>query len=140
LIDLTVLQAFESRVLDLGTFHKFDDYRSRFNPEAKERFNRGVCYRGQRLKWDTVIEEKTSELARFLTEKTSTVDFAEPSPKLDRLDDRELRERINSLTLHEAKKRGLGKSTLHYLRRNARRGKPLKVYGKVKEKLSVLTK
>jgi hypothetical protein len=45
---------------------------------------------------------------------------AEPSPKLDRLDDRELHERINSLTSHEAKKRGLGKSTLHYLRRNGR--------------------
>lgn len=59
LIDITVLQAFESRVLDLDTFHfKFDDYRFRFNPEAKtrfiellkERFNCGVSYRGQRLK------------------------------------------------------------------------------------------
>ncbi|MGD0424236.1 MAG: CRISPR-associated endonuclease Cas1 [Candidatus Bathyarchaeia archaeon] len=75
LIDLTVLQAFESRILDLGAFHfKFDDYRFRFNPEAKERFiellkqqfNRGVSYRGQRMKWDTVIEQKTNELGRFL--------------------------------------------------------------------------
>ncbi len=90
LVDLTVLQAFESRVLDLDTFHfKFDDYRFRFNHEAKERFiellkeqfNRGVIYRGKRLKWDTVIEEKTSELARFLTEKTLTADFGSlPKP------------------------------------------------------------
>lgn len=144
LIDLTVLQAFQSGVLGLDTFHfKFDDYRFRFNPEAKERFiallkerfNSGVRYRGERLKWDTVIEEKTSELARFLTNKMSTVDFAEPSPKLDRLDDRKLRKRINSLTSHEAKKRGLGKSTLHYLRRNAHSERPFRVYGKVREKL-----
>lgn len=144
LIDLTVLQAFQSGVLDLDSFHfKFDDYRFRFNPEAKNRFigllknrfNGGVRYRGQRMKWDTVIEEKTSELARFLTGKTCTVDFAGPSPKLDRLDDSELRERINSLTSHEAKERGLGKSTLHYLRRNARGERPFRVYGKVREKL-----
>jgi hypothetical protein len=73
LIDLTVIQAFESWVLDLDTFHfKFDDYRFRFNPEAKEgfiellkeQFNSGVRYRGQKMKWDTVIEEKTSELCR----------------------------------------------------------------------------
>ena len=91
LIDLTVLQAFESRVLGLDTFHfKFDDYRVRFNPDAKQRFigllkeqfNTGVTYRAQRLKRDTIIDEKTSELARFLIGKTCTIDFVEPSPKL----------------------------------------------------------
>jgi hypothetical protein len=35
---------------------------------------------------------------RFLLGKTSTVNFEEPSPTLDRVDNRELRERINSLT------------------------------------------
>jgi CRISPR-associated protein Cas1 len=144
LVDLTVLQAFESRVLDLGTFHfKFDDYRFRFNPEAKERFigllkerfNSGVRYGGQRLKWDTIIEQKALELSRFLVGKISTLDFIEPSPKLDRLDNRELRERINSLTSDEAYKLGIGKSTLHYLRGNVRDERPFRVYGKVGEKL-----
>jgi CRISPR-associated protein Cas1 len=148
LTDLTVLQAFESRVLSLETFHfKFDDYRFRFNPDAKERFiallkerfNGGVGYRGQRMKWDTVIEEKTSELARFLTEKTSTIDFAEPSPKLDRLDDKELRERIKSLTSDEAKRLGVGKSTLHYLRRNARNEHPFKLHTQTMKKLQAAT-
>jgi len=109
--------------------------RERFIGLLRVSFNGGVRFRGLRLKWDTVLEEKTSELARFLTGKTSTVDFEEPSPKLDRLDDRELRERINSLTSYEAKERGLGKSTLHYLRRNARSERPFRVYGKVREKL-----
>jgi CRISPR-associated protein Cas1 len=144
LIDLTVLQAFQSGVLDLDTFHfKFDDYRFRFNPEAKERFigllkerfNSGVQYRGQRLKWDTVIEQKAVELSRLLKGNTSTVDFEEPSPSLERFDNRELRERINSLTSDEAKKLGMGKSTLHYLRRNARGERAFRVYGKVREKL-----
>lgn len=144
LIDITVLQAFQSRILDLDTFHfKFDDYRFRFNPEAKERFiallkeqfNRGASYKDRRLKWDTVIDQKALELSRFLIGKTSTVEFEEPSPNLERSDNRELRERINSLTSDEAKKLGLGKSTLHYLRKNARRENSFRVYGKTVEKL-----
>jgi CRISPR-associated protein Cas1 len=96
----------------------------------RAQFNSGIAYRGRVLKWDTVIDEKASETARFLTEETSMVDFVEPSPKLDRLDDRELRERSNSLTLHEAKKRGLGKSTVHHLRKNARSKDMFRVYRK----------
>jgi CRISPR-associated protein Cas1 len=148
LIDLAVLQAFESRVLGLDSFHfKFDDYRFRFNPEAKERyiellkehFNGGVRYRGKRLKWDTVIEQKTLELSRFLAGKISTVDFIEPSPNLDRSDNRIMRERINSLTSDEAKRLGLGKGTLHYLRRNARNERSFKLYSKTMEKLPAVT-
>jgi hypothetical protein len=51
-----------------------DDYRYRFEPEAKERFldlfrerfNSAVRYNGRALKWDTVIEQKALELGRFL--------------------------------------------------------------------------
>jgi hypothetical protein len=144
LVDLAVLQAFESRVLGLDTFHfKVDDYRFRFNPEpkerfiglVKERFNGGGRYRGKRMKWDTAIEQKTVELSRFLVGKTSTVNFEEPSPTLDRLDNRELRERIKSLTSNEAKRLGVGKSTLHYLRRSARNDRPFVLRGKTMEKL-----
>jgi CRISPR-associated protein Cas1 len=86
-----------------------------------------------------VIEEKTSELARYLTGKASTVDFTESSPNLERLDNRELRERINSLTSNEAKRLGVGKSTLHYLRRNAHSERPFRLYHKTMEKLQAAT-
>jgi hypothetical protein len=58
------MQAFESGTLDLPHFHfTGDDYRFRFDVEAKtqflnllrEQFNSGVDYTGRRLKWDTVI-------------------------------------------------------------------------------------
>jgi hypothetical protein len=86
LADVGVMDAFESGVLDLPDFYfTGDDYRYRFDPEAKqrfldllrERFNRGISYRGRALKWDTVIEQKTNELGRFLLGK-SILDFAEP--------------------------------------------------------------
>lgn len=130
LIDLVVLRAFQSRILDWSSFYfRADDYRYRFTLESKRRFiealkqqfNSGVPYQGRVLKWDSVIQRKALELCRFFVGKSSMPDFKEPSPKLERFDTRELRERINSLTSNEAKKLGIGKSTLHYLRKNARK-------------------
>jgi len=69
--DVAVMNAFESGVLDLPDFYfTGDDYRYRFEPEAKqrfldllrERFNARVEYNGRVLKWDTVIEQKAIEL------------------------------------------------------------------------------
>jgi CRISPR-associated protein Cas1 len=144
LVDLTVLQVFESRVLGLDTFHfRFGNYRFRFNPDAKQRFiellkeqfNRGVVYKGQRMKWDTVIEQKTVELSRFLVGKASTIDLEEPSPTLTRLENRALRDRIKALTFSEAKRLGIGKSTLHYLRKNASNRSPFRTYDKLLARL-----
>jgi len=144
LVDITVLQAFESRMLDLDTFHfKFDDYRFRFNPEAKERFiellkerfNSGVRYRGQQMKWDTVIEQKTNELGRFLAGKRFALDFMEPSPTLMRFDSRVLRSRILSLNASEAKRVGIPKQSLHDLRLKARRPQPFKLHTETMRKL-----
>jgi CRISPR-associated protein Cas1 len=116
-----------------------DDHGYRFDTNAKrrfldllrERFNTGVRFGNSVLKWDTVIEQKTAELGRFLIGRSTRLDFAEPTPTLHRIDDRELRKRILSLSQPDAAKLGIGKSTLHYLRRNAKAARPLRVYGKV---------
>jgi hypothetical protein len=145
---VAVTDAFESGVLDLPDFYfTADDYRYRFEPEAKqrflellrERFNSGVRYRGRALKWDTVIEQKTVELGRYLMGRTSRFDFSEPSPSLHRTDDRELRARILSLTQSEARRLGIGNSTLHYLRRNAGNERSFKTYCRVAQRLRVTT-
>jgi hypothetical protein len=141
---VTVMDAFEGGMLDLPDFYfTGDDYRYRFEPEAKqrflsllrERFNCGISYRGRALKWDTVIEQKANELGRFLLGK-SILDLTEPSPRLLRHDDRELRERILTLTQSKATRLGIPKSTLHYLRKNATASKPLTVYRPVMERIT----
>jgi CRISPR-associated protein Cas1 len=113
LIDVVVIRAFESGVLGTRDFYfTGDDYTYRFEVEAKKRFidllreqfNSGVRYKGRILKWDTIIQEKLLELGRFLADKSSKLDFNESSPSLNRLDDKDLRERIKSLTAEEAKK------------------------------------
>jgi CRISPR-associated protein Cas1 len=143
--DVAVMEAFESGVLDLPDFYfTGDDYRYRFEPEAKERFldllrerfNSGVRYRGRALKWDTVIEQKAGELGRFLASKSSSADFAEPAPALQRQDTRELRGRILALTQSEARKVGIGKSALRYLRNRARSYRRLRTYARLSQRIA----
>ena len=87
--DVATIETFESRALDMKDFYfTGDDYsykveieaKRRFLQSLKERFNSGVRYKDRVLKWDTVIGQKTSELSRFLVRRSSTFDFAEPSP------------------------------------------------------------
>ena len=144
LVDLTVMQTFESGKLDARSFYFTEhDYRYRFELEAKgrfltalrERFNSGVKYNGRVLKWDTVIREKASELGRYLIGARPELDFSEPNPDLERSDNKAVRETILNLTQSEARERGIGKSTLHYLRKRASNRQPFRVYSKVKEKI-----
>jgi CRISPR-associated protein Cas1 len=146
--DITVMEAFELGVLDLPDFYfTGDDYRYRFEPEAKERFlnllrerfNSGVKYKGRELKWATLIEQKTVELGRYLAGRNSRLDFSEPSPELTRTDNQELRRRILSLTQQDARKIGIGKSTLHYLRENSRRPGCFRTYRMTARKLDTST-
>jgi CRISPR-associated protein Cas1 len=145
--DVTVVEAFESGALDLPDFYfTGDDYRYRFDPEAKQRFlellrgrfNSGVVFNGRSLKWDAVIEQKTIELGRYLVGRTSRLDFLEPSPRLVRADDRELRRRILGLSMSEAHNFEIKKSTLHYLRRNAADNRSFKVYRKLQQRLQLV--
>jgi hypothetical protein len=113
------------------------DAKRRFLALLKERFNEGARYRGGIRKWDTIIQLKTLELARYLTHKSKDVNFVEPSPNLVRNDSRETRNRILQLSQEEAKTLGIGKSTLHYLRKHARSDKSFKTYRKVAERIAV---
>lgn len=142
--DVAVMEAFESGVLDLPDFYfTGDDYRYRFEAEAKERFldllrrqfNSGVRYKGRALKWDTVIEQKTTELGRHLMGGNGRLDFSEPSPNLRTQDDKYVRKRILGLSQPEARRLGIGKGTLHYLRNKARGERSFVISRKILDRL-----
>jgi len=144
LADVVVIEAFESGVLDLPDFYfTGDDYRYRFEPEAKqgfldllrERFNVGAKYNGRFLRWDTVIEQKALELGRFLIGRSSRLDFSAPSPDLNRIDDRELRWQILGISQSKARRLGIARNTLHYLRQKAKCERSFRVYRKIRKKL-----
>jgi len=141
---VTTIEAFESDALDVKDFYfKGDDYRYRIEIDAKrhflellkDRFNSGVKYKGKTWKWDTIILNKTQELARFLLDESNQIDFNEPQPTLQRSDTQDLRKRILKLTQEKAGELGIAKSTLHCLRKKARNGKPFRVYKTVEVRL-----
>jgi hypothetical protein len=83
---MAVMDAFESGVLDLPDFYfTGDDYRYRFQIEAKrrfldllrERFNLGVGYNSHTLRWDIVIElaGSTSRSPRQISPERMTMSF-----------------------------------------------------------------
>jgi CRISPR-associated protein Cas1 len=147
LVDVSAVDAFESGALDLPEFYfTGDDYRYRFDSNAKQRFvdlirvrfNEGIGCNGRTLRWDTVMEKKANELGRFLTKKSNEVDFVEPALALHRDDAQELRAKILALTTLQAKQLGIEKSTLHYLRAYARSQKTIKVHANTSMRLQPL--
>ncbi len=144
LIDISVIEGFESGALDLPDFYfTGDDYRYRFEAEAKqrfidvirERFNAGVSYRGRILKWDTIVEQKANELGRFVVGKSSGLSFEEPAPGLERRDNRDMRVKILALKSSEANSLGIGASTLHYLRKRAQGSRSFRIHNSIHSKL-----
>ena len=63
------------------------------------------------------------------------IDFTTPSYKLDRIDNNELRDKILTISFSDWAKMGYSKGSLHQLKQKAKSKKPLKVYGKMKDKL-----
>ena len=144
--DIATVKAFESGSLDLKDFYfTGDDYRYHIEIDAKrhflellkDRFNSGVTYKDKTWKWDTVILCKTQELTRSLLRESDSVEFANPAPCPRRSDSLALRQRILELSAEEARKIGIGKSTLHYLRKNVQDGQSFKTYRKVLQKLGI---
>ena len=89
------------------------------------------------MKWDTLIGLKAQEFARHLVGKAEGFDLKSPAPTLERRDSKGVRERILSLSASEARKLGLGKSTVHYLKKHARDRRPFKIYRNVAQKLEL---
>jgi CRISPR-associated protein Cas1 len=144
LVDYTVLRMVLSRTFKWDDFYfTGEDYRLRIKPPLLDRyvellrqqFNSGVMYGGKRLFWDTLIFRKGQDLARYLLGKCRSFDLTSPRPVLERSDTRELREKILGMSQGEAHRLGLGRSTLHHLRRNVRGEGAFKLYEKTRGKL-----
>ncbi len=145
--EVATIQAFESGLLDMKDFYFLgDDYRYHFGAEAKrkflemlkDRFNSPVQYKGKMWQWDAIILNKVQELSRFLIGKSKSIDFKEPAPSLERTDSLDIRRHILDLGQKQAAELGIGRSTLHYLRKNAGSDKSFRVCKKVAKKIVLL--
>ena len=69
--------------------------------------------------------------------RSRSPDFSAPLPYFfETTDDRAVREKILGITQSEAGKLGISRSTLHYLRKNAKAKESFRIYAKVRGKLN----
>jgi len=143
LVDLAVITLIESEAMTKGDFIRTENYNLRLRPtgarkvteEVNRWFNKVVEYQGKETAWSYVIFLKTRELAHYLTGKKRKLDFAAPPYEIKRQDSDEMRRKILAIPYAEWKKMGFSKGTLHYLKKNARDGKPFTMNRHVRERL-----
>jgi hypothetical protein len=120
-----------------------DNYVLRLRPEAARkvtdavriRFNSTVRYNGKNQSWDTVIKLKTQQLANHILREATNLSFDEPAPALYRYDSAAIRNKIRCLTAADARKIGIRRNTLFYLKKHAKTSAPFKMRSKVFKKL-----
>jgi CRISPR-associated protein Cas1 len=98
--------------------------------------NRRVPYKNKQFTYDGVLQDNVQILANHIQNKQTELQFCIPAIKIDRDDDIDMREAILRMTPEERKKLGINKSTLWYMQKNLREGKRVKIYEKVKDRLS----
>ena len=144
LVDTTVLSCVENKTFDRNDFLLTDNYVLRLKSSAikklleelRSHLNSKVSYNGKYHSWDGILKLKTQELARYLLGRSKELDFRDPQADLGMSTRDELRERTLTLTLLEARKIEIEKSTLWYLKKRARSYRPLRLYRKVRNRVA----
>jgi len=117
-------------------FMMTDNYVLRLKPLAIKRLieelrlslNSRVQYKSRSYAWNMILKLKTQELARYLVDRTCELDLVGPRLDFNSEDSRELRQKVLSLSLFEARKLGMGKSSFWNLQNRCGSNIPLKVY------------
>jgi len=143
LVDTTILRCVENETFGKSHFFLTDNYVLRLEPSAIRKlleelrisFNSKVWYKGKNHSWDTILQLKMQELARYLLARTGELDFRNPCPEFDAGDCKILREKILSLAPSQSRKIGISKSTLWYLQNRSRSPKTLRIYRKTANKV-----
>ncbi len=106
--------------------------------ELDRQFSQVTKYGMRNEQWSSIIDIKAQELANYLIGKKKLIDFSFPSLDLERVDNKELRDKIMSMSYYQWDKMGYSKGTLHYMKQNARDNKPFTLYPSVRKKLQTI--
>jgi CRISPR-associated protein Cas1 len=143
LVDIAVINGLENKVFAKNDFIRTESYVIRLKTKGIEKlmellntqFSKTVKYNKKNYQWSSIIDLKAQELSNYLIGKRKSIDFTNPGYKLDRIDNKELRDKISAISYSDWKKLGYSKGSLHQLKQKAKSKKPFKLYGKLKEKL-----
>jgi len=143
IVDLAVFSLVEKGAMDKQDFIRTETYALRLKPtgarkvteEVNQWLNKRAKYRNKQHTWSAILLLKARELAQYLVGKRKTVDFVSPVYEIERQDNMEIRQLILDIPYVEWKKLGFSKGTLHYMKQNAKSGKPFTLNAHVRERL-----
>ncbi len=144
LIDLSVIELLEDHPkLKKSDFILTENYNIRLKENTAKRlitkiklnFNTKVSYRAKRYYYQTILADFVRNLALFVAEKRSEIEFSIPEIKIQRKDTLELKNKILKLSPEERRRLGINKSTLWYIKNNIENDKSIKIYDKILSKL-----
>ncbi|MGA7923300.1 MAG: hypothetical protein WCA77_04920, partial [Thermoplasmata archaeon] len=148
LVDLSVIEMISGRQLDRGKdFLTTENFHVRLRPHAigvlahrlSENFNRAVPFGGQRRTFDAILFETARKIARNLLGQSKRLDLNFPFGAFDGALDADVAETVSALTHADARRLGISKAGLFYMKRRAAEGKPLRLYGKVARKVPIVS-
>ncbi len=102
----------------------------------KNNFNTTVAYKKKQYAYETVLRDNVQMMANYIIDKHKELQFNVPDIKLKRKDDNAIRDLILNMTPEQRKELGINKSTLWYIQKNLREGNKVKLYDKVKAKMT----
>jgi CRISPR-associated protein Cas1 len=143
LVDTAITSCIENGIFSSTDFYRMDNYVLRLKAEATHKllnsvrikFNSTILYRNKLYGWDTVMRLKCQELAKYILNRQSELDFESPSPLLPKDDSQGVKNRILSMSITDAERLGIRKNTLWYLQKRSRTRKPLKTYSTITNKI-----
>jgi CRISPR-associated protein Cas1 len=143
LIDLSVIQLLEEKKIKKTDFIVTESYNLRLREsgakmlieKVRTLLNSTAKFNGRNYSYRNILYENIAGFAKsILTD--ADVEFDIPFVKLKRQDTESLRDMILSMTPEKRKRLGLARNTVWYMQRNIREGKRIRIYPKVKSKIS----
>lgn len=150
LVDSVVLELVraEPGVRRKGAFLRTTDWGLRLVPETAQKLVQRLAFTFSRklpgkrpMTWETALLREAQRFAAevsAVSQKPRGFDFDLPAPEIhpQTLGSADLAAKIGSLTVPEARKLGISKTTLWYQQRRLKGGAPLRVYRKVSNRLA----
>lgn len=145
LADYSTIQALETGKIALSDFSVSNLNTIRLRPSAQSlalgfmqsNLNRYVMTAYGNLQYETLLDRNIRSFALSLT-NNHPVKF--DMPIHIGIEDSQIIDKLRDMGIAERKALGISKTTLFYIQRNLREGKPVKVYGKVRKKLTTDSK
>ncbi|MDH3313358.1 MAG: CRISPR-associated endonuclease Cas1 [Nitrosopumilus sp.] len=143
LIDVSIIQLLEEKKIKKSDFIITENYHTRLGEDVAKKlvekinsnFNARYNYKnGKNYSYQVILQDNLQQLSNFVVEKKKEFNFVIPKMKLNRNDEKELREKILNMSVDERKRFGINKSTLWHIKKNLSEGKTTKIYEKTIEK------